>query len=79
MSSAFGSIYCVSSFLRAGQVVALFIVGIGEYSVVWLGTDWNLEVQRGIERNLGEAKRQGHGIIPVEVEHGHPSNGEASG
>lgn len=36
--------------LWIGQVVALFIVGIGEYCVVWLGTDWEKEVQLGIER-----------------------------
>jgi multidrug resistance protein, MATE family len=73
------SIYCVRSFSRVGQVIALFIVGIGEYSVVWLYTDWDLEVQRGIERNLEEAKRQGHSIIAVEAEHGDPSNGGAAG
>jgi MATE family multidrug resistance protein len=39
-------------------VVALFIVGLGEYGVVWLGTDWDLEIQRGIERNQMEAKQQ---------------------
>ncbi|TFK34014.1 MOP flippase [Crucibulum laeve] len=43
--------------LWIGQVVALFIVGIGEYCVVWLGTDWDLEVRKGIERNEAEAKR----------------------
>ncbi len=41
-----------------GQVVALFIVGLGEYFVVWLGTDWDLEVQRGVDRNQEEAKRR---------------------
>ncbi|KAI0366659.1 MATE efflux family protein [Pilatotrama ljubarskyi] len=41
-----------------GQVVALFIVGLSEYAVVWLGTDWEKEVQRGIERNEAEAKRR---------------------
>jgi len=45
--------------LWIGQVVALFLVGMGEYCAVWLGTDWNLEVRRGIERNQEEAKRQG--------------------
>jgi len=44
--------------LWIGQVVALFIVGLGEYAVVWLGTNWDLEVQRGINRNELEAKRQ---------------------
>lgn len=43
---------------RTGQVVALFIVGLGEYAVVWLGTDWEREVQRGIDRNKEEAKRR---------------------
>ena len=51
----------ISSFTLAnitqGQVLALFLVGIGEYLVVWLGTDWELEVQRGVERNQEEAKR----------------------
>ena len=41
-----------------GQVLGLFVVGIGEYGAVWLGTDWDKEVQRGKERNLLEAKRQ---------------------
>lgn len=41
-----------------GQVLGLFVVGIGEYGAVWLGTDWDKEVQRGRERNLLEAKRQ---------------------
>ncbi len=41
-----------------GQVVALFIVGLGEYFVVWLGTDWDLEVQRGVDRNQEEAKQR---------------------
>ncbi|OBZ68673.1 putative transporter C11D3.06 [Grifola frondosa] len=44
--------------LWIGQVVALFIVGMGEYAVVWLGTDWDREVQQGIERNQEEAKRR---------------------
>ncbi|KAF8997839.1 MOP flippase [Cyathus striatus] len=44
--------------LWVGQVVALFIVGIGEYCVVWLGTDWDLEVRKGIERNEAEDKRR---------------------
>ena len=39
-------------------MVALFIVGLSEYAVVWLGTDWEKEVQRGIERNQAEAKRR---------------------
>lgn len=44
--------------LWIGQVVALFIVGIGEYLTVWLGTDWDKEVRKGIERNEAEAKRR---------------------
>ncbi|KAI8978868.1 MOP flippase [Trametes punicea] len=44
--------------LWIGQVIALFIVGFSEYAVVWLGTDWEREVQRGIERNHAEAKRR---------------------
>lgn len=43
--------------LWIGQVLGLFVVGIGEYGAVWLGTDWDQEVQRGRERNLLEAKR----------------------
>jgi len=46
------------NFLRSGQVLGLFIVGLGEYGVVWLATDWNKEVQRCIDRNLLEAKQQ---------------------
>ena len=44
--------------LHVGQVVALFIVGLGEYAVVWLGTDWDKEIQYSIERNRDEAKRR---------------------
>jgi len=44
--------------LWIGQVLGLFVVGIGEYGAVWLGTDWDKEVQRGKDRNLLEAKRQ---------------------
>ena len=47
--------------LWVGQVVALFIVGLGEYGVVWLGTDWEKEVQRGMERIRAEAKQSEHG------------------
>ncbi|GJE92473.1 MATE family efflux transporter [Phanerochaete sordida] len=42
--------------LWIGQVVALFIVGFGEYAVVWLGTDWEKEIQKGVERNREQAK-----------------------
>ncbi|THH31230.1 hypothetical protein EUX98_g2946 [Antrodiella citrinella] len=44
--------------LWMGQVVALFIVGLGEYGTVWLGTDWDKEVLKGIERNEAEATRR---------------------
>jgi len=44
------------NFINVGQVIGLFLVGIGEYYVVWLGTDWGLEVNKGIERNRLEAK-----------------------
>ncbi|KAJ7156908.1 MOP flippase [Mycena crocata] len=43
--------------LWIGQVVALFIVGLGEYYVVWK-SDWAMEVRRGAERNEEEAKRR---------------------
>ncbi|KAI0050778.1 MATE efflux family protein [Auriscalpium vulgare] len=36
--------------LWIGQVVALFIVGLGEYGVVWFGTDWDYEIRKGYER-----------------------------
>ena len=39
-----------------GQVVALFIVDFGEYTVVWIGTDWDKEIQTGINRNRDQAK-----------------------
>ena len=41
----------------SGQVVALFIVGISEYCVVWRGTDWDLEIKKSIERNREEGER----------------------
>ncbi|EGN97035.1 hypothetical protein SERLA73DRAFT_185328 [Serpula lacrymans var. lacrymans S7.3] len=44
--------------LWIGQVIGLFTVGICEYAVVWLGTDWDREIQKGIERNAEEAKRR---------------------
>jgi MATE family multidrug resistance protein len=34
--------------------VALFIVGTCEYAVVWLGTDWDHEVEMGVCRNNQE-------------------------
>ncbi|GJJ07934.1 hypothetical protein Clacol_002141 [Clathrus columnatus] len=36
--------------LWIGQVIALFIVGFGEYIAVWRFTDWAEEVRKGIER-----------------------------
>jgi MATE family multidrug resistance protein len=44
--------------LWVGQVVGLSIVGFGEYLWVWLRTDWEEQVQLGIERNREEAKRR---------------------
>ncbi|KAH7910461.1 MOP flippase [Hygrophoropsis aurantiaca] len=44
--------------LWIGQVIGLFTVGISEYCVVWLGTNWEKEVQKGIKRNAEEAKRR---------------------
>jgi len=44
--------------LWLGQDVALFLIALGEYAVVWLGTDWDKEVQRSVERNQQEAKRR---------------------
>lgn len=38
--------------------MALFIVGLGEYAVVWVGTDWEKEIEKGAERNREEAKRR---------------------
>ena len=53
------SVIVVSNYaLHLGQVVGLFIVGIGEYFMVWLGTDWDLEVKKGIERNREEAENR---------------------
>ena len=47
-----------------GQVVALFIVGSCEYAVVWLGTDWEHEVQKGIKRNNPELFREVSEVCP---------------
>lgn len=46
--------------LWIGQVVALFLVGLGEYFVVWLGTDWEKQVQKGVERNNRGTIGQGY-------------------
>lgn len=50
--------YSFDAFSFTGQVVALFIVGIGEYIVVWIGTDWHKEVLKGMERM--EIERDAH-------------------
>ncbi|KAG6335993.1 hypothetical protein ID866_3088 [Astraeus odoratus] len=44
--------------LWIGQVIGLFTVGISEYVVVWLGTNWDKEVQKSIIRNAEEGKRR---------------------
>lgn len=44
--------------LWIGQVIGLFTVGLSEYVVVWLGTSWDREIQKGIKRNAEEAKRR---------------------
>ncbi|KAF9262530.1 MOP flippase [Marasmius fiardii PR-910] len=40
--------------LWIGQVVGLTIVGICEFFVIWIGTDWEMEVEKGIDRNREE-------------------------
>ena len=49
--------------LPTGQVVALFIVGTCEYAVVWLGTDWDHEVEEGVRRNNQEMMYQVNGRV----------------
>ncbi|KAI9452378.1 MOP flippase [Lactarius psammicola] len=44
--------------LWIGQVFALFVVGTCEYAVVWLGTDWEHEVEKGVRRNNPESYRE---------------------
>lgn len=41
-----------------GQVIGLFTVGTAEYVVVWLGTNWDKEVEKSMFRNAEEAKRR---------------------
>lgn len=53
-SFASNSLLFLSTMPRIGQVVALFLVGLGEYGVVWFGTNWEKEVKKGIERNNAE-------------------------
>ncbi|KIK65104.1 hypothetical protein GYMLUDRAFT_240421 [Collybiopsis luxurians FD-317 M1] len=43
--------------LWIGQVVGLTIVGLCEYGAIYY-SDWNREVEKGIQRNAEEAKRQ---------------------
>lgn len=51
--------------LWIGQVVALFLVAMGEYAVVWKGTNWEKEVQKAVERNQEEAKHGSIGPSPA--------------
>jgi MATE family multidrug resistance protein len=44
--------------LWIGQVIALFLVGFSEYAVVWLGSDWDKEIQKGIERMMIEDEQR---------------------
>ncbi|KAI6149691.1 MATE efflux family protein [Pisolithus tinctorius] len=44
--------------LWIGQVIGLFTVGTAEYIVVWLGTNWDKEVEKSVVRNAEEAKRR---------------------
>jgi MATE family multidrug resistance protein len=48
------ALLCLTDALAAGQVFALFVVGTCEYAVVWLGTNWEHEVEKGIRRNNPE-------------------------
>ncbi|KAI3600723.1 mate efflux family protein [Moniliophthora roreri] len=41
------------------QVVGLTVVGIGEYLVIWFGTDWDIEVEKGVKRNQEEVGPEG--------------------
>jgi MATE family multidrug resistance protein len=43
--------------LWIGQVVALFLVGLSEYGVVWLGTNWDKEIEKAMKRVALEAER----------------------
>ncbi|KAJ3763514.1 mate-domain-containing protein [Lentinula raphanica] len=57
--------------LWIGQVVGLTVVGVGEYLTIWLGTDWDHEVARGVQRNLEEAKRLRFGQLSNAEEEGY--------
>jgi len=56
--------------LWIGQVVGLTIVGISEYGCIWLGTNWDREVEKGVQRNAEEAKRRAQitGSLPRSVD-----------
>ncbi|KZV85394.1 mate-domain-containing protein [Exidia glandulosa HHB12029] len=43
--------------LWVGQVVGLFIVGLSEYAVVALGTNWDVEVRKAAERTSEEQRK----------------------
>lgn len=51
--------------LWIGQVVALSLVGMGLYTVVWKGTNWEKEVQKAVERNQEEARHSYIGALPA--------------
>jgi MATE family multidrug resistance protein len=46
--------------LWIGQVIALFIVGLSEYGMVWLGTNWEKEITRAAKRVALEHQRSGN-------------------
>lgn len=43
--------------------MALFIVGTCEYAVVWLGTDWDHEIEKGVLRNNQEMMYEVNGRV----------------
>ena len=45
--------------LWIGQVVALFIVGLSEYGVVWFGTNWEKEIEKAARRLSLERRQSG--------------------
>ena len=49
---------------QSGQVFALFVVGSCEYAVVWLGTNWEHEVEKGIRRNNPELHNEVSEVCP---------------
>ncbi|KAI6001081.1 MATE efflux family protein [Pisolithus orientalis] len=56
-SICFGSVRRLTHMIL-GQVIGLFTVGAAEYIVVWLGTNWDKEVEKSVVRNAEEAKRR---------------------